>query len=144
MKKLNLLAITFIICLVFSWMGNAAQGGFPVDLVDLDGTTTPEEKTVTLKVSKPSNATVAIIEMVVNDPDFADEGALEINGSANSIKLFGSYGDTSNDKSTITISYDTTASWWVDGDNSLKFIHSNTAGYTIESVSVTFSSGEKK
>ena len=140
MKKLNFLALTFIICLVFSGMGNAAQDGFPVDLQG----STPEEKTVTLKVSKPSNATVAIIEMAVNDPDFADEGTLEINGSSNSIKLFGSYGDTSNDKSTITISYDTPASWWVDGDNSLKFIHSNTAGYTIESVSVTFSSGEKK
>ena len=144
MKKLNLLAITFIICLVFSGMGNAAQDGFPVVLVDLDGTATPAEKTVTLKVSKPSNATVAIIEMVVNDPDFADEGALEINGSANSITLFGSYGDTANDNSTITISYDTPASWWVNGDNSLKFIHSNTVGYTIESVSVTFSSGGKK
>ena len=140
MKKLNFLALIFIICLGFSGMGNAAQDGFPVDLQG----STPEEKTVTLKVSKPSNATVAIIEMAVNDPDFADEGTLEINGSSNSIKLFGSYGDTSNDKSTITISYDTPASWWVDGDNSLKFIHSNTAGYTIESVSVTFSSGEKK
>jgi len=114
-------------------------GGFPVDLMG----TTPEEATVSLNVTKPGGVTDATLEMVVYDADNTNEGVLEINGSANSITLFGSQGTSANDQITVTVSYDTPASWWNDGDNSLRFTHTSTAGYIVESASVTFSGGNE-
>jgi len=113
---------------------NAAPGGFSVDLQG----TTPEEKTVNLDVTKPADATGTTLEMVVYDPDQANEGTLYINGDVNTITLFGSQGTSANDGATVTVTYNTPASWWNDGANSLRFTHTSTAGYRVESASVTF------
>jgi len=117
---------------------NITVGSPPEFPVDLQGST-PEEKTITLTVTKPANVTDATLEMVVYDPDYPDEGALYINGEVNSITLFGSQGTSGNDGATVTVTYDMPASWWNDGSNSLRFTHTSTGGYRVESASVTFS-----
>ncbi len=113
---------------------NEPPGGFPVDLQG----TTPEEKTVNLDATKPADATDATLEMVVYDPDQTDEGTLYINGDVNTITLFGSQGTSANDGATVTVTYNTPASCWNDGANSLRFTHTSTGGYRVESASVTF------
>ncbi|MBI4057649.1 MAG: right-handed parallel beta-helix repeat-containing protein, partial [Elusimicrobia bacterium] len=108
--------------------------GFPVNHQG----TPPEEATVILQVSKPANATGATLTMRVYDPDFPDEGNLYINGNG-PVALFGSLGTTGNDGLILTLNYATTAWWWLDGANSLRFVHLRTQGYRVDSASVTFS-----
>ena len=107
---------------------------FPVLLL---GTTLPEEKTAMVSVTKPANASEANITMVAYDPDFPDEGELYINGNG-PIRLFGSFGVSSNNAITKTLAFTMPAPWWNNGSNALRFVHLNTTGYRIESASVSF------
>jgi len=108
----------------------------PGVLADLEGTA-PQEFTITLAVNKPSNAISGIMVLDVYDPDFIDEGELIINGNP-AIILFGSEGGAVHDAKRVNISFATPAAYWKDGDNTLLFKHTKTAGYKIYNVAVTF------
>lgn len=114
----------------------AADGGEldrPIDLTGSPG----EEETVTINVAKPAGATDATLSMQVFDADNPDEGELYINGNG-PITLFGSK-IQANDNVVASVTFDTPAAWWVDGSNSLRFVHTRTQGYRIDSLTVTFS-----
>ncbi len=106
----------------------------PVFPIDLQGAA-PESKEISLQISKPANVNVATITMTVYDADLANEGKLTINNKG-SISLFEN--DTSADAVVVTRTFSTPASWWNDGQNSLLFEHLATAGYRVDSLSVTF------
>jgi len=117
---------------------NITVGNPPPFPINLQGAT-PEEKTVTWYISKPDSVLYAELEMTVLDPDNTYEGVLEINGSTNSISLFGSHGLAANDGRIATVSYEMPAAWWNDGANTLRFTHEATGGYRIDDATVTFS-----
>ena len=104
---------------------------FPVDLQGA----TPEEKTVNLTVDKPANMDNAVLKLTVYDPDFANEGELYINGKG-PVALFGS--SVGGDQVTKEVSFTMPATWWNDGDNSLRFVHTRTLGYRVDRASVSF------
>lgn len=104
---------------------------FPVNLQGA----TPEEKTVNLSADKPSGMDNAILKLAVFDPDFADEGALYINGKG-PVTLFGN--SIGGDRSTKEVSFTMPAAWWNNGDNSLRFVHTRTQGYRVDKASVRF------
>lgn len=114
-----------------------APSTFPLEL---RSTTLPEEKTVTFNTAINAEATNAVVSMNVYDPDFANEGVLYINGRG-SIFLFGDQGVIANDTLTKTLTFNTPVSWWNNGSNSLRFVHTSTTGFTINSLSVSFPGG---
>ena len=116
---------------------SAAVSGFPVNL---QGTALPEEKTVTLSVSKPSSPTGATLVMSAYDADYASEGNVYINGNG-PVALFGARAASGNDAQTVSVSYATDPSWWMNGNNTLRFIHTQTGGFRIDSASVNFTTG---
>jgi len=111
----------------------SCKGTFPEYLVELMGPV-PEEKTIVINVSKPGNATEAVILMSAYDADMLGEGELIINGNT-SISLFDINGLDS-EFSDIIIT--TPGNFWNDGDNTLRFTHTATGGYVINSVEVNF------
>ena len=110
--------------------------------VILQGKQLPEEVTISLDVFKPSNVRAeATLTMLVYDADFAEEGILSVNNKG-SIVLFGASGRRHvNDQRTVTVEMTTPSEWWQDGKNALRFIHTRTNGFRIESVSVDFTKG---
>src|SRR6185295_15247772 len=54
--------------------------GFPVVLNSTQGSA-PEEKTVTVNISKPQNAVTVTMKMQGNDVEQCDEGKLYVNGN---------------------------------------------------------------
>jgi len=106
---------------------------FPVELFGA----TPEESSVVVNVYKPADAVNGIMTLSIYDADYKNEGELVINGNT-PIALFGSLGVGANDNSLADITISTPASYWNDGDNTLIFRHINTAGYTINGVTVSF------
>ena len=54
------------------------------------------------------------------------------------IQLFGDQGAEENDNQTTPITLATSAAWWNDGANTLRFVHTSTRGYGIVSASVSF------
>ena len=114
---------------------NPTTSSFPIDLQSRN---LPEEATVNLIVSKPLGASnTAALTMMVFDADHPAEGELEINGNG-SVQLFSDQGTTSNDAMTVPIVINTPSDWWNDGPNTLRFVHTSTRGYRIESASVDF------
>lgn len=106
--------------------------------VSLLGTTLPEEKTVMETVlADPQSFQNAILTMSVFDADFSNEGLLYINSNG-PVQLFGPQGISANDNLVKTVSFTTNASWWKQGNNSLRFVHTSTAGYIINSGNVSF------
>ena len=106
--------------------------------VVLQGRNLPETATVDLQVDKPSGAEgIAKITMMVFDADNSNEGTLEINGNP-PIQLFGDQGTWKNDRKTLAISFDTPTEWWRDGTNSLRFSHTRTGGFRVDSAWVEF------
>lgn len=106
--------------------------GMPVDFV---GAEIPGEVTVAFNVDKPTDATQAALEMVVDDADFPDEGELFINGEG-PIALFGA--NLGPDGATVPVSFDMPAAWWRNGENSVRFTHLKTHGFRIERASLAF------
>lgn len=116
------------------YVGNdTAVSAFPVDLRD----STPEEASIVINVSKPDNVVDAIITLATYDADFSDEGELIINGNV-PVKLFGGAGISGNDNNSASISFNTPASYWRNGDNTLLFRHLRTKGYIIDAATVSF------
>lgn len=114
-----------------------APATFPIDM---RSASLPEEKVVTVNTAIHAEATSAVVSMNVYDPDFANEGTLYINGRG-SITLFGDQGTIANDTLTKTLTFSTPVSWWNNGANSLRFVHTETNGFTINSLSVSFLGG---
>src|SRR5262249_34209010 len=108
---------------------------FPVDL--FDGASVPAERTVTLLAAKPTDATSATLTLEVFDADFPDEGELYVNGHG-PITLFGD--QLGGDELTASAAYATPAAWWLDGSNSLRFVHLRTAGFRIDRAGISFTS----
>ena len=96
-----------------------------------------------LRVEKPVNATDVVLILNVLDPDNAAEGELYINGNG-PIILFeallseATQGSGNNDGKTLDISLETPLSWWKQGENSLRFKHLVTAGFTVNSAKLDF------
>ncbi|GMR25574.1 MAG: hypothetical protein BMS9Abin39_0883 [Ignavibacteria bacterium] len=112
--------------------------GFPVDLFG-----TPEtEKTITFAVSKPGNPPSTVSYNITafdadhggNDPP---EGQAFINGNG-PIDLFPGATQANGDGQTNDFTFSTPSSWWVDGNNELKFVRLLSTGYRIEAASVSF------
>ena len=112
-----------------------ALAGFPVSLTG----SAPEEASVTIEVSRPADADQATLSLIVNDADFADEGALFINGNG-PLALFGD--QVGADGATVTTTFTTPASWWENGTNTLRFRHTETAGYRVGSADVSFAEND--
>ncbi len=110
-----------------------SDGLFPVDLTG----SAPEQSSIIIPVNKPADASKALINLLVNDADMADEGELVINGHT-AIPLFGAAGNTANDTKSTNITISTPASYWRDGNNTLLFRHTRTGGYVIYDVTVQF------
>jgi cysteine-rich repeat protein len=104
---------------------------FPVNLLG----SAPEEKTVMITVNKPADALEAQITLTVYDADFPNEGELYVNGQG-PIILFESVGENVPNHQVDDLTFDTPASWWVNGSNSLRFLHLETEGYRVDAVSV--------
>lgn len=112
--------------------------GFPVDLFG-----TPEtEKTITIGVSKPGNPPSTVTyNITAFDPDHGGndppEGQAFINGNG-PIDLFPGATQANGDGQTNDFTFTTPSSWWVDGNNELKFVRLYSTGYRIETASVLF------
>ena len=126
--------------------------GFPV-VLDSTLSQPPEEKTVTVNISKPQNAVTVTMRMQGNDAEQCDEGKLYVNGNG-PVQLWG--GDktfvpdpaepcymTARNGVVATTTIVTDAAWWVDGDNQVKFVHDKVAssGFIIESMTVEVGTG---
>ncbi len=105
-------------------------------IVNLQGTP-PEEKSVQINANKPASVTEAQLTLAVYDADFPEEGELYVNGNG-PIILFGSDGIDAHDVTTVPITLSMPADWWIDGVNTLRFVHTKTFGYGIESIDVIF------
>ena len=106
--------------------------------VALQGKNLPEEAKVNLVITKPNTSnSIAKLTMKVFDADNATEGELTINGHG-PITLFGNLAKTTNDRRTASINLATPAGWWNNGPNTLRFVHTSTGGYRVESATVTF------
>ena len=104
----------------------------------LQGNNLLEQATANLIVDKPLNAFASVaLTLMVFDADNLDEGTLEING-AGPIQLFGRQASAKNDRQVVPITLTTSVDWWNDGRNTLRFVHTRTDGYRIESASVKF------
>ncbi|HEC27206.1 MAG TPA: hypothetical protein ENI67_07345, partial [Gammaproteobacteria bacterium] len=100
--------------------------------------TAPEEATVVMNINKPVNVDTATITLSALDADFSGEGELMINGNT-PVALFGPTATASNDKQVVNIPITTPASFWNDGDNTLVFRHTSTAGgFSIQNATVSF------
>lgn len=111
--------------------------GLPLDLFDSPA---PESGDVALTLNNIPAGTLSV-ELVIQvfDPDFSDEGRLFINGQG-PVTLFGSQGDAANDALTVTLQpIITDAAWYQLGQNTLTFWHDSTQGFTIEDITLTFS-----
>lgn len=115
--------------------GATAANGANVQ-VDLTGAT-PEQFSVSLTLSKPGSASTALLTLDAFDADFQDEGSLAINGNP-PLALFGKAGVSANDGNSASIAFETPASYWRDGENTLEFTHNRTAGFIIDRVTVAF------
>jgi len=140
-NKLNtmvsvLVKVIFKVIFSIHIVAYASSAMAEVVLVDLTGTA-PEEASITVSVSKPGNATNALIRLNVYDADIKDEGELIINGNP-AIALFGSAATGANDNKSANITLSTPASYWRDGNNTLVFRHTRTGGYTIDEVGHQF------
>ena len=111
----------------------AGLDNFPISLTRQ----APESKLLNVNVSKANDAKTAILDLSVFDADNYDEGELFVNGNG-PIRLFGEYSRGGNDSRTINVSFSMPASWWQDGNNTLKFVHTRTGGYRIERASIRF------
>ena len=105
--------------------------------VVLQGRNLPEETSVNLEVSRPSDASISTLTLTVFDADIADEGLLEINGNG-PVQLFGDRAAFRNDRITSAITLNIPADWWNDGTNTLRFMHTRTGGYRIDNATVDF------
>ena len=107
---------------------------FPVNLMGA----APEEKSVTIHVSKPVDANQARLKLLgTYDGDSDNEGELYINGTKR-LDLF--VGKLHDDKTTNDIVYNNLdASWFDNGPNTLLFKHTSTAGFRLAGVEVDFS-----
>ncbi len=97
----------------------------------------PEALTADVAVAKPQRAASAIVALQVFDADAATEGKVYIN-SRDSLTLFGAASANTNDQHTVTVKYRTSANCWNDGTNTLRFLHSSTAGFVVEAVNISF------
>ena len=116
----------------------AVQGRSNRFPVVLQGKPRPEEATVDFHVDKPSKTDgLAWLRLQVFDADAAKEGKLEINGNG-LLQLFGDQARLRNNRKTVEIAFSTSARWWNDGLNKLRFVHTRSGGYRIENASVDF------
>ncbi|NOY17414.1 MAG: choice-of-anchor D domain-containing protein [Gammaproteobacteria bacterium] len=106
---------------------------FPLDLRNA----VPEEASISVNVEKPENSTTATIRISAIDADHQNEGELIINGNP-PVALFGAQGISTNNTISANITISTPESYWNNGNNSLKFRHTSSGGFVIESLSVTF------
>jgi hypothetical protein len=110
--------------------------GLPLDFWG----STPETGTIGLTLNNiPFGTTSIELVMTVLDPDFGDEGRLFINGQG-PVTLFGSQGVQSHNDISVTLNpISTDVAWYQLGQNTLTIWHDSTAGFTIEDISVIFS-----
>jgi len=139
-KIFNILGKTLVIAVLVTvsayHSASEALDAFPLNLTG----SAPEEASVTVNISKPENTVSGLITLATYDPDFANEGELIINGNT-PIPLFGKAGVSSNDNSSAAVTLSTPASYWNNGNNTLIFKHTRTWGYIIDSVTVSFETG---
>jgi hypothetical protein len=104
--------------------------GLPVNLVDIIGSAT-----ITIDITnRPATGQLKLI-LSVFDPDFIDEGRLELNGTRISTLFSG--GNAAFDAQVVNIEIVTDVSLWNDGVNTLTFWHDLTQGYEIRDIRIT-------
>ena len=111
----------------------SSQSPFPIDLQGLP----PEAENFTITVGKAAGMDSAYVSMWVYDADGANEGMLYVNGQ-DSLLLFGSIAAPARDKTVTAFTMRMSAAAWNDGTNDLKFIHTSTAGFRVDSLAVSF------
>ena len=121
---------------VLSLWAGVSLAFVPIDFMG----TVPESASVTVNVSKPAGAANGIVTLSIYDADFPDEGTLVINGNP-PIPLFGASGVKANDSMTSNIKFNTPASYWKNGNNSLLIRHTKTAGFVVNDITVSFAAG---
>jgi hypothetical protein len=101
---------------------------------------TPESNIVTLTFNNIPAGTASIeLVLTVFDADGSTEGRLLINGQG-PITLFGTQAADSNDNISVTLNpISTDPAWYQLGQNTLTFWHDSTFGFTIEDISISFS-----
>jgi len=118
----------------------------------------PEEKTVHITVLKDSLADSSFARIIAFDPEVADEGRFFVNGH-DSLLLFGdAYGgvqlepdsgfswsgfkaDTT-DSWLVNYTFLVPVSWWVNGENEIRVVHTKTYGFRIDTITVDFKRAE--
>jgi hypothetical protein len=113
-----------------------SEARFPIDLQG----TPPETGRMTITVNKGADVDSAYIQMWVYDADGTSEGVLHVN-EQDSLILFGSIGGSSRDRAVTSMTLRMSSRAWTNGANSLRFEHTATSGFRIDSVAVTFSTG---
>jgi len=97
----------------------------------------PEFGAVQITLTKPAGATRSVLVLEAYDPDVVDEGEFWVNGNG-PIPIFGAAGTSANQQKVAMIELDLPLKYFVDGQNTLRFSHTKTDGYKINSVSVRF------
>lgn len=96
----------------------------------------PKYKTYVAALAKPAGATSAVLSMRVFDADFTTEGELWINQNG-PIALFPNATADSNQIEKV-VEFEVPLTYFIDGDNRFVFVHKETSGFEIRSVSVVF------
>lgn len=110
----------------------ATQTSLPFDL---RGVILPEDAILTVSLSKPSNANAATMTVTgVNLTGTA--GSYYINGTLSG-SIWSTVPANAGVSATVTLSPDVTL--FVNGSNTIRFTHASGTGYTVSSVSVSFS-----
>lgn len=98
----------------------------------------PEQKSLSLSVSKPDGASTATITLGTYDADRYGEGSLYINGNG-PLRLFDKQASSNHHNKSTKLTYRVPGSWWRNGRNDLRFKHNYGEGFRIESINVSFS-----
>lgn len=101
----------------------------------LTGSILPEDGLLTMNISKPANPATCTIAVTGIDLAEAD-GTMQVNSTSNSMTIWPV--NSANNGASRTVNLSVSPSWFNNGTNTIRFIHTSGDGFTVQSVSVSF------
>jgi hypothetical protein len=120
----------------FSTTVSKTSALFPIDLRG----TPPEASAISIFASKPGDVDSVYVTMWVYDADGANEGMLRIN-DRDSIPLFSSMASSTHDQAVTAFTMGMSSAAWNNGENTITIEHLATAGFRVDSISVSLVKG---
>lgn len=96
----------------------------------------PQYAVVEIPVKKPVNATKSFLVLDAFDADFIDESELFVNGHG-PVATFPSASGTNNNI-VAKVEIEIPLEQWLEGQNQLRFVHTSSGGYRIDTATVRF------